>query len=236
MVQSSQPMDRLVCGDVGFGKTEVAMRAIFRAVCAERQVALLAPTTVLAAQHLRVLRRRMPDVRVEILSSLTKRTAAETAALHSEIAAGEVQVLVGTHALLSPKVSFARLGLLVVDEEQRFGVRQKEKIKGVAKQVDVLSLSATPIPRTMYMCIAGIRNMSVLNTPPAGRLPVETTLLERDDTRMIDAVQSELARGGQVFYVVPRIEMLEREVELLRERLPSARVGFAFAEIMGYIQ
>ena len=148
-------MDRLVCGDVGFGKTEVAMRAIYRAVCEGRQVALLAPTTVLAAQHYRCLLARMPDVRVELLSSLVKRKPAETAAIRQAVTDGEVDVLVGTHALLSPKISFGNLGLLVVDEEQRFGVRQKEKIKGASTSVDVLSLSATPIPRTMYMCMAG---------------------------------------------------------------------------------
>ena len=181
MVEMQQPMDRLVCGDVGFGKTEVAMRAIYRAVCSGRQVALLAPTTVLAAQHYRCLLARMPDVRVELLSSLMKRKASETQAIRDGVADGHVQVLVGTHAILSPKISFHNLGLLVVDEEQRFGVRQKEKVKTAAKQSDVLSLSATPIPRTMYMCMAGIRAMSTLATPPKGRLAVKTIVSERDD-------------------------------------------------------
>ena len=231
MINSHQPMDRLVCGDVGFGKTEVAMRAIYRAVCSGRQVALLAPTTVLAAQHYRCLLARMPDVRVELLSSLVKRKAAETAAIRQDVADGKVGVLVGTHAILSPKISFDNLGLLVVDEEQRFGVRQKEKVKTASKSCDVLSLSATPIPRTMYMCMAGIRAMSTLATPPKGRKAVITHVSERNDNEVLSATREELARGGQVFYVVPRVEMVENEVRLLREGLPDARVDFAYSGI-----
>ena len=228
MCVSTQPMDRLICGDVGFGKTEVAMRAIYRMVCAGRQVGLLAPTTVLAAQHLRVLRARMPDARVELLSSLVKRRPAELAEIRARIEAGDVDVVVGTHALLSPKVKFSDLGLLVVDEEQRFGVRQKDKIKAVSTSVDVLSLSATPIPRTMYMCMAGIRAMSTLLTPPAGRLAVKTRVMRRDDDEAMAAIELELSRGGQVFYVVPRIEMIDAELELLRTRLPAAKIEFAY--------
>ena len=232
MVNASQPMDRLVCGDVGFGKTEVAMRAIYRAVCAGRQVALLAPTTVLAAQHFRVLTARMPDLRIELLSSLVKRKPAETAAIRDAVSEGKVDVLVGTHALLSPKVSFANLGLLVVDEEQRFGVRQKDKVKAASTSTDVLSLSATPIPRTMYMCLAGIRAMSTLSTPPEGRKPVVTKLLERDDKVVIDAIRAELERGGQVFYVVPRIEMVDHEVNMLRTNLDGeCTIDFAYSGI-----
>ena len=231
MISAPQPMDRLVCGDVGFGKTEVAMRAIYRAVCAGRQVGLLAPTTVLAAQHLRVLRERMPDVRIELLSSLAKRTPAELQGIRDDIAAGKVEVVVGTHALLSPKIIFKNLGLLVVDEEQRFGVRQKDKVKTVATSVDVLSLSATPIPRTMYMCMAGIRAMSTLNTPPAGRRPVQTLVRERNDGLVENAIREELARGGQVFYVVPRIEMVEAEVAFLSETLPETRIAYAYSGI-----
>ena len=232
MVESQQPMDRLVCGDVGFGKTEVAMRAIYRAVCAGRQVALLAPTTVLAAQHYRLLLQRMPDVRVELISSLVKRKPAETAAIREGVATGDVEVLVGTHALLSPKITFHDLGLLVVDEEQRFGVRQKEKIKGASTNTDVLSLSATPIPRTMYMCLAGIRAMSTLATPPEGRLPVITSVQERSDAAVVAACREEISRGGQVIYIVPRIEMVDAEVSFLREALGGeAVVDFAYSGI-----
>jgi len=228
MVTSERPMDRLVCGDVGYGKTEVAMRATYRAVCNGRQVALLAPTTVLAAQHLRVLRQRMPDVRIEMLSSLVKRTAAQRAQLLEEVQDGRVEVLVGTQALLTDKVRWGRLGLLVVDEEQRFGVKQKEKIKNASLAVDVLALSATPIPRTMYMCMAGIREMSTLKTAPPGRLPVLTTVMARKDDEVVDAIARECARGGQVFYVVPRIEMIQRELALLQRLLPGLTISFAY--------
>ena len=231
MVENTQPMDRLVCGDVGFGKTEVAMRAIYRAVCSGRQVALLAPTTVLAAQHYRSLLVRMPDVRVELLSSLVKRKPAETAKIKEDVSTGDVEVLVGTTALLSGNVSFSNLGLLVVDEEQRFGVRQKEKVKTAATNVDVLSLSATPIPRTMYMCMAGIRAMSTLATPPKGRLAVKTTVVERDNELVLRAIKEELARGGQVFYVVPRVEMVQTETDMLDRELPEARVDYAYSGI-----
>jgi len=186
---------------------------------------------VLAAQHLRVLRARMPGVRIEILSTLVKRKPAERAQILEDITAGKVEVVVGTHALLSPKVSFHNLGLLIVDEEQRFGVRQKDKVKAASTSVDVLSLSATPIPRTMYMCMAGIRKMSTLNTPPQGRLPVQTLVRERDNGVAEAAVREELARGGQVFYVVPRIEMVEQEVDFLTSVLPDARIAFAYSGI-----
>jgi len=229
MVESDRPMDRLICGDVGFGKTEVGMRAIYRAVANGRQVAFLAPTTVLAAQHLRVLRKRMPEVRVELLSGLVKRTAKQLDEIRADITAGRVQVAVGTHALLSDKITFANLGLLVVDEEQRFGVKQKEKIKGASANVDVLSLTATPIPRTFYMCATGIRDMSLLATPPSGRLKVQTKVATRDDGLMLEYVQNELARGGQVFYVVPRIDQVAAEVEQLESLLPGARISFAYS-------
>jgi len=231
MTQTDRPMDRLVCGDVGFGKTEAAMRAVHRAVCNGRQVAVLAPTTVLAAQHLRVLRERMPDLRVEMLSGLTKRTAMQKAELIAEIKAGSIDVLVGTHAVLSDKLQWGRLGLLVVDEEQRFGVRQKEKIKNASLAIDVLALSATPIPRTMYMCMAGIREISILQSPPPGRLPVQTTVLVRDDNEVKLAIERELERGGQVFYVVPRVEMVMREVVFLQQMFPERAVSFAYGGI-----
>ncbi|KAL1520573.1 hypothetical protein AB1Y20_022149 [Prymnesium parvum] len=227
MCNSSRPMDRLVCGDVGFGKTEVAMRAVFRMVASGRQVAFLAPTTVLAAQHLRVLRARMPGVRIELISSIVKRKPQELRQVHEDISAGLVQVVVGTHALLSNKVAFRNLGLFVVDEEQRFGVAQKEKIKQATKSVDVLTLSATPIPRTMYMCMAGIRDMSTLETPPSGRQAVVTKVCERNDAEVVRAIEFELARNGQVFYVVPRIEMIDTELDFITAMVPSARVSYA---------
>lgn len=228
MTNSTRPMDRLICGDVGFGKTEVAMSAIYRTVCNGKQVALLAPTTVLAAQHLRVLRKRMPDVRIEMLSSLIKRNKVDREAVMGAIESGEVEVVVGTHALLSRSVKFGDVGLLVVDEEQRFGVRQKEKVKEASKSVDVLSLSATPIPRTMYMCMTGIREMSKLRTPPPGRKAVVTQVMERQDSVMQETVQLELDRNGQVFYVVPRVEMVRTEVDVLQTIFPDARITYAY--------
>ncbi len=228
MVHSDRPMDRLICGDVGFGKTEVAMRAAYRTICNGGQVALLAPTTVLAAQHLRLMRNRMPKVRAELLSSIARRTAAERRALLEDVEAGKVDILIGTTALLGDKVKWNRLKLLVIDEEQRFGVRQKDRIKQSSLYVDVLALSATPIPRTMYMCMAGIREMSVLASPPAGRLPVTTKVMQLDETVIARAVSEEIARGGQVFYVVPRVEMVAAELDRIHRLLPDARLVFAY--------
>ena len=229
MIASRQPMDRLVCGDVGFGKTEVAMRACYRAVCASRQVALLAPSVALANQHYRSLLKRMPKaVAVEVMSS--QMTASEAIAVRRAIGEGIVNIVVGTSSLLSADVAFANLGLLVIDEEQRFGVRQKDAIKRTKRSVDVLSLSATPIPRTLYMCETGIRAISVLTTPPEGRLAVATTVSERCDAQILSAVSTELGRGGQVLVVVPQKGMVHDEIAMLRSVLPAAtRVDFAHA-------
>ena len=229
MIESSRPMQRLVCGDVGFGKTEVAMRAIFRAVCAGRQAALLVPREPLAMQHHCSLLARMPDVRVHLLVSNMK--ACDKATAKRAASEGTVDVLVGTSAILTADVTFANLGLIVVDEEQLFGVRQKEGLKSVL--ADVLLLSATPIPRTgaLHTLKEGTRTLSNLRTPPPGRLAVRTVVCERDDEQVVSAVQAELARGGQVFYVVPWIQMLQGELDLLRHRLPSVRIGIAHADL-----
>ena len=232
MCENERPMDRLICGDVGFGKTEAGMRAAYRAVCAGRQVAILAPTTLLAAQHLRTLRARMgSDVRIELLSSLVRRTAQERRALLSDLAAGKVDMLVGTHAILSPNITWASLGLLIIDEEQRFGVRQKEKIKKATLGVDCLSLSATPIPRTLYMCMAGIRDMTTLESPPIGRLAIRTTVTEHDWDLVADVIRREVNRGGQVFYVVPRIEHVKKDIEVLSDLLPEKRIVYAYSKV-----
>ena len=229
MIDSPRPMERLVCGDVGFGKTEVAMRAIYRAVCAGRQAAFLAPTEALATQHLCSLVTRMPDVRVKLLSSHLRQhdMAAIKLAAHQR----KLDVLVGTSAILAPDVSFAKLGLLVVDEEQLFGTRQKEIVKHAAISTDVLLLSATPIPRTLYTATEGVRTMSRLTTPPSGRHAVRTVVCGRDDQQIIGAVKAELARNGQVLYIVPRVAMLQGELGLFRELLPGARVDVAHAEL-----
>ena len=229
MIESPRPMQRLVCGDVGFGKTEVAMRAIYRAVCAGRQAAVLVPREPLAMQHYRSLLVRMPNVRIRLLVSDLK--ASEKAATKRALSEGDVDVLVGTSAILAANVTFANLGLLVVDEEQLFGVREKETLKST--KADVLLLSATPIPRTsaLHATADGARSVSNLATPPMGRLVVETCVCERNDEQVVRAVQLELARSGQVLYVVPWIEMVQCEVELLRDRLPGLRLESAHGEL-----
>lgn len=230
-MQSPQPMDRLVCGDVGFGKTEVAIRAIFKAVTAGKQVALLAPTTVLAQQHWRSLSERFAPYPVKVSLLNRFRTAAERKAISDGLAAGTVDVVVGTHQLLGKGTVFRQLGLLVVDEEQRFGVNQKEKIKALRKDVDVLTLSATPIPRTLYMSLSGVREMSLITTPPPLRRPIKTHLAALDEEAVRSAIRQELDRGGQVFYVVPRVEGIEEVATQLRAMLPGLRLLVAHGQM-----
>ncbi|MDP3428355.1 MAG: CarD family transcriptional regulator, partial [Humidesulfovibrio sp.] len=202
----SEPMDRLVCGDVGFGKTEVALRAAFRAVADGRQVALLCPTTVLAEQHYQTFTRRMEGfpVRVGMLSRFVP--PARQKLVVQAAARGEVDILIGTHRLISKDVDLPNLGLLILDEEQRFGVKHKEKLKLLRKNIDVLTLTATPIPRTLQLSLSGLRGLSVIETPPEDRKPVETALVERDDVLLGNVLARELARGGQVFWVYNRVE------------------------------
>jgi transcription-repair coupling factor (superfamily II helicase) len=230
-MESDRPMDRLICGDVGFGKTEVAIRAIFKAVMGNKQAALLAPTTVLAQQHYQTLRERMSDypVRVELLSRY--RTAAETQKVLKGLITGEVDIVVGTHRLVSPDVAFKDLGLVVVDEEQRFGVKHKEQLKERFRQVDVMTLSATPIPRTLYMALMGARDMSVIDTPPANRQPVETIVCAYDERIFRDAIQRELARGGQVYFLHNRVSTIEGVAARIRELCPGARVVYGHGQM-----
>ncbi len=219
-----RPMDRLICGDVGFGKTELAMRAAFKAVMGGAQVAILVPTTVLAQQHFETFRSRMADwpVRVEVLSRF--RTAREQARIVKETAQGKVDILIGTHRLLSPDISFRNLGLVIVDEEQRFGVAHKEKLKRMRALVDVLTLTATPIPRTLHMSLLGLRDISALTTPPAGREEIATILSPRTPEVIRRGIRKELLRGGQVFFLHNRVQsigMVERELKSL---VPEARI------------
>jgi transcription-repair coupling factor (superfamily II helicase) len=230
-MEKSQPMDRLVCGDVGFGKTEVAIRAIFKAVTAGRQVAMLAPTTVLAQQHWRSLSERFAPYPLKVSLLNRFRTAAERKVIQDGLAEGTVDVVVGTHQLLGKSTRFKELGLLVVDEEQRFGVNQKEKIKALRKDVDVLTLSATPIPRTLYMSLSGVREMSLITTPPPLRRPIKTHLAARDEEAVRSAIRQELDRGGQVFYVVPRVEGIEEVAGQLREMLPGLKLLVAHGQM-----
>ncbi len=223
-MESTTPMDRLLCGDVGYGKTEVAMRAAFKAVMDGKQVAFLAPTTVLAFQHQKTLRERFAGfpVRIDMVSRFrSKQEQKETIA---DLAAGKVDIIVGTHRLLSKDVQFRDLGLLVVDEEQRFGVAHKEKIKQLRKKVDVLTMSATPIPRTLNMSLVGIRDMSIIETPPKDRLSIQTNVVKFDQEVIRRAIRNEIARGGQVFFVHNRVESIFSIGNLIQRLVPEARV------------
>jgi transcription-repair coupling factor (superfamily II helicase) len=223
-METATPMDRLLCGDVGYGKTEVAMRAAFKAVMDGKQVAVLAPTTVLAFQHLETLRHRFAafPIRVDMVSRF--RTKQEIKAALEATAAGRLDILVGTHRLLSKDVQFRDLGLLVVDEEQRFGVAHKERIKQLRKRVDVLTMTATPIPRTLNMSLVGIRDMSIIETPPKDRLAIQTNVVKFDQAVITRAIRHELARGGQVFFVHNRVESIYSLGNLLQRLVPDARV------------
>ncbi|NDJ22899.1 transcription-repair coupling factor [Nostoc sp. B(2019)] len=230
-MESDRPMDRLVCGDVGFGKTEVAIRAIFKAVTSGKQVALLAPTTILTQQHYHTLKERFSPYPVNVGLLNRFRTAEERRNIQKRLATGELDIVVGTHQLLGKGVAFRDLGLLVVDEEQRFGVNQKEKIKSLKTQVDVLTLSATPIPRTLYMSLSGIREMSLITTPPPTRRPIKTHLAPLNPESVRSAIRQELDRGGQVFYVVPRVEGIEETTASLREMIPGGRFAIAHGQM-----
>jgi len=223
-MQSPLPMDRLLCGDVGYGKTEVAMRATFKALADSKQVAILAPTTVLAFQHFQTFKRRFAafPVRIDMLSRF--RTEKEQKKTLEELEAGKVDVIIGTHRLLSRDVKFQDLGLLVVDEEQRFGVAHKERLKEMRKNVDVLTMSATPIPRTLHMSLVGLRDMSVIETPPKDRLAIQTTVAPFSETLVQRVVEEELARDGQVFFVHNRVESIASLADMVKRLVPKARV------------
>jgi transcription-repair coupling factor (superfamily II helicase) len=224
-LERPRPMDRLLCGDVGFGKTEVAIRAAFKAVMGGRQVAVLVPTTVLAQQHLNTFRERMAGypVAVEMLSRFRSRR--EQDEILAALAAGRIDVLIGTHRLLQEDVRFRELGLVVVDEEQRFGVKHKEAFKRWRAHVDMLSMSATPIPRTLYLALTGARDLSTIETPPANRLPIQTIVRHYDEKLVVEAIRHELRRGGQVFYLHNRVLSIDLVAARLRELLPGATVG-----------
>jgi transcription-repair coupling factor (superfamily II helicase) len=224
-MERTRPMDRLICGDVGFGKTEVAIRAAFKAVQSGKQVIVLVPTTVLAQQHLNTFRERMAGypVSVEMLSRF--RTASEQATILKAVSSGGVDILIGTHRLLQPDILPKDLGLLVIDEEQRFGVKHKEVFKRMRATVDVLSMSATPIPRTLYLALTSARDMSVIDTPPTNRHPIQTIVKTYDESVVVDAVRHEMRRGGQVFYLHNRVATIERVAGRLRELMPDLTFG-----------
>lgn len=230
-MERSRPMDRLIAGDVGYGKTEVALRAAFKAVMDGKQVAMLVPTTVLAQQHLETFSRRMAafPVKVEMLSRF--RTKSEQDRILEELERGGVDIVIGTHRLLGKDVIFKDLGLLIIDEEQRFGVTHKERLKQMRTEVDVLTLTATPIPRTLYMSLTGVRDISTIETPPEERLPVITHVGRRDDDLIRQAVLRELDRGGQIFYVHNRVQSIHAEAKRLSEIVPEARIGIGHGQM-----
>ena len=223
-MESGRPMDRLLCGDVGYGKTEVAMRATFKALSDNKQVAVLAPTTVLAFQHYETFKQRFAPfpITVEMISRF--RSPKQQKEILQKVEAGKIDVLIGTHRILSKDIKFSDLGLLIVDEEQRFGVRHKERLKQMRKQVDVLTMSATPIPRTLHMSLVGLRDMSVIETPPKDRMAIQTVVASWDDKMIQSAIQQELERGGQVYFVHNRVESIWEIAAKLQELVPRARI------------
>ncbi len=230
-MESTQPMDRLLCGDVGYGKTEVAMRAAFKAVGDNRQVALLAPTTVLAFQHYETFKQRFAafPVTIEMISRF--RNAKQQKEILQKTEAGKIDILIGTHRILSKDIKFSDLGLLIVDEEQRFGVRHKERIKQMRKQVDVLTMSATPIPRTLHMSLVGLRDMSVIETPPKDRMAIQTIVANWDEKLIQSAIEQELERGGQVYFVHNRVESIWEIAAKLQAMVPKARVAVGHGQM-----
>ena len=230
-MEGESPMDRLVCGDVGFGKTEVAIRAVFKAVQDGKQAAILVPTTLLAQQHLQTFSERFAGypVRVEMLSRFL--TNAQAKKVIAGLESGDVDVVIGTHRLLGGDLTFKDLGLLVVDEEQRFGVSHKEAIKGLKVGVDVLTLSATPIPRTLEMSLTGIRDLTLLNTPPSERQPILTYVGEYDERAVAESIRRELLREGQVFFVHNRVQDIDRVAAHLSELVPEARIAVAHGQM-----
>src|SRR5262245_49654871 len=230
-MEAGTPMDRLLCGDVGYGKTEVAMRAAFKAVLDGKQAAFLAPTTVLAFQHLKTLRDRFAGFPVAIDMVSRFRTKQETKEVIERLASGRVDIIVGTHRLLSKDVRFKDLGLLVVDEEQRFGVVHKERIKQMRKRVDVLTITATPIPRTLNMSLVGIRDMSIIETPPKDRLSIQTNVVKFDAPVIERAIRSELARGGQIYFVHNRVESIFSIGNLLQRLVPEAKMAIGHGQM-----
>ncbi len=232
-MESKHPMDRLVCGDVGFGKTEVAVRAAFKAVLDHKQVAVLVPTTILAEQHAKTFMKRMEKFPVKIEALSRFRSAKEQKEAIKKLAEGEVDIVIGTHRLLSKDVKFKDLGLIIVDEEQRFGVSAKEKLKSFRASVDVLTLTATPIPRTLQFSLMGARDLSVINTPPPNRQPVYTEIHSFDEELIRDAILQEISRGGQVFFIHNRVKNIEETAEMIRRLAPDIRVRFGHGQMTG---
>ena len=230
-MESRKIMDRLICGDVGFGKTEVAIRAAFKAAQEEKQVIYLVPTTILAQQHYNTFAQRMKDFPINVELMCRFRTPKQQKATLEGLKRGTVDIVIGTHRLLSKDVECKNLGLLIIDEEQRFGVTHKEKIKQMKKDVDVLTLTATPIPRTLHMSLIGIRDMSVLEEPPQDRMPIQTYVMEYDEEMIREAIEREMARDGQVYYVFNRVNQIAEVAARIAELVPDAEVAYAHGQM-----
>lgn len=230
-MERGRPMDRLLCGDVGYGKTEVAIRAAFKAIMDEKQVAILVPTTILAQQHYETIRERFQDYPINIGLLSRFRTRKQQNETIKGLKDGTVDIVIGTHRILSKDVTYKDLGLLIIDEEQRFGVTHKEKIKQLKANVDVLTLTATPIPRTLHMSMLGVRDLSVIETPPENRFPVQTYVVEYNPALMREAIERELARGGQVYFLYNRVEDIERKADEISMLVPDARVTYAHGKM-----
>lgn len=230
-MEADYPMDRLLCGDVGFGKTEVALRATFKAVMDNKQVGVLVPTTILAEQHFYNFSQRMKDFPIEIAMLSRFRTKQQQTDITKRISDGSIDVVIGTHRLLSNDIIFKNLGLIIIDEEQRFGVRAKERLKHLKLLADVLTMTATPIPRTLYMTLSGTKDMSVISTPPKNRIPVETNIVEFDEELIQKVIERELTRKGQVFFLHNRVEDIEKIARIISKLVPSARVGIAHGQM-----
>ena len=230
-MESHRIMDRLICGDVGYGKTEVAIRAAFKAVMDSKQVVYLVPTTILAQQHYNSFKERMEHYPVEIAMLSRFCTPKEQKRIFDGLKNGTIDIVIGTHKVLSKNIKYKNLGLLIIDEEQRFGVTHKEKIKKLKNNVDVLTLSATPIPRTLHMSLAGIRDMSVLEEPPVDRVPIQTFVTEHNDEMIREAITRELARNGQVYYVYNRVRSIDEAAAHIQELVPAANAAPALGQM-----
>ena len=230
-MENDKPMDRLICGDVGFGKTEIAIRAIFKSVMSDKQVALLCPTTVLAQQHYDTLKSRLSEypVNIELLSRF--KTQKEQKETIKGISNGSTDIVVGTHRLVSKDVKFKNIGLAIIDEEQRFGVKHKERFKEMFHLIDVLTLSATPIPRTLYLSLMGVKDMSTIDTPPPGRSAVETSICQYDEEIISNYIKRELKRGGQIFFLHNRVKTIKRMKNLLEELAPNATIEIGHGQM-----
>ena len=230
-LEKSLPMDRLVCGDVGFGKTEIALRAAFRTAMEGKQTAILVPTTVLAQQHYETFKERMKDYPIEIDFLSRFKSKKEQKEVLQKLANGKLDIVVGTHRLLSKDVKFAKLSLLILDEEHRFGVKHKEIIKQFRNQVNVLTLTATPIPRTLQLSMAGIRDLSVINTPPLDRKSVQTFICKSQDEVIRDAIRKELARKGQIFFLHNRVDTIDAMQMYIQGLVPEARIRYGYGQM-----